>query len=105
MIEDYFTDQVTLYVRSVNRARQATDTATTLAARVDRTDRIVKGQNGEDSAASYLVFLSSSSTVKIGDRLLVQTLNGAASGDSTKRIVLSVNKANGFESSHIEVTC
>lgn len=103
VIEDYFTDQVTIYTRTVDRARVATDTDTTLNCRVERTDRIVKDQDGEDRAASYQVFLPSSASVSIGDRLLIATLNGTATGDTRKYPVLAVFVAKGFEDGHIEV--
>jgi len=104
MIADYFTDQVRIFATTYDAARRATTVETVVDARVQRTDRLVRDQDGEDRQASYTVFLSPSVSVAISDRLLVETLNGTASGDARRFPILSLFRANGFESHHTEVT-
>lgn len=103
MIEAYFTDEIKLFSRTVDQARNATDVESDHACRVERTDRIVKDQDGKDRQASYLVFLSPGVAIKVGDSFIITKLNGTDTGETKKWPITSPFDANGFEASHIEV--
>lgn len=104
MIEAYFTDEVIVVIRSVDEWNQATEIEVDASARVNKTDKLVKSADGEDKQATYLIFLSSTETVSIGDRIRVKKIRGSDTGDTRDFPIINITPSGGFEATHIEVT-
>lgn len=103
MIEDYFTDKVVIIRRTVDEWNQVSSTEKTVDARVDKSDNLVKGPEGEDVQSSWMVYISKNEDVEIGDRIKIRELRGESVA-TVEFPILSIFIGGGFEPSHKEIT-
>jgi hypothetical protein len=100
----YFTDQVEITPISGTDPynKPVTGTAFTNEARVENTDKIVYGSNGQRLSSDQLIMLPSNVDISPGDRIQVKKMRGSVVTEDVREVI-SAFKVGDFGISHWEV--
>ena len=104
MIEDYFTDTVFILRREYDLNNEVTETEDEYKCRIDHTDEVIKGADGNERQASYRIYLSPSAVVDLKDHVRIGELRGVDEVDTKSFPILTKSRHAGFDEHHIRLT-
>ena len=105
MIGIYLKDTVEISRRNIDEYGAETETTIlNVLAYVEQKNIIVIDADGKQVKGSAIVIFESGIDIKYNDRIRILKLNGTDTELKNKKFeILSIEKANGFTDSHIEV--
>jgi hypothetical protein len=104
VIAGYFTDTISLVGKTYDDWNRPTDTLLSIRARVDKSNVMMTGQDGERIVGNFLIFVPSGTAVAMGDRVKITKIRGTATGDNREYVIMKIFNAGGFGDSHLELT-
>lgn len=104
MIEDYFTDEIVIISQDIDQDQNVTQTENSHRCRVDFTEDMIKGADGNETQASYRIYLSYNTTVGLNDRVRITYLRGVDTEITKEFPILTKSRHAGFDENHIRLT-
>ena len=100
----YFTDKVdfTSVTIDPNHGTKS-GTPVSVDCRIENTNKIIRGADGENIEATSLIMWPSNVSIKKGDQIKITEIMGDAQTSNKTFDVIQAMPAGGFKTSHIEV--